>query len=157
MKKIKLSRGKFAIVDDEDFDWLNQWNWHAGKSYYSQNNFYASRKIGDKKICQFSIFMHRLIMNFPKGLVVDHIDGDGLNNRKSNLRAVTQCINGLNRTKLTKHNTSGFLGVYWNKASKKWQAFIRINKQYVYLGLFKSKVKAAKVVQEKRLSIFDQL
>lgn len=127
MKRIKLTQGKFALVDDADYEMLNKWKWCAIKS---GKNFYAQR--------YHSIIMHREILQTPKGLETDHIDGNGLNNQRSNLRIATHSQNGKNRGKCN-NNTSGFKGVSWNKKNKRWQANIKINGKRKYLGEFTSK------------------
>lgn len=92
MKKIKLTQNRFALVDNEDYEWLNQWKWYARKD---RDDYYASRDIYNKSKKQ--IQMHRVIMNCPEDLVVDHIDGNKLNNQKSNLRVCTNSENLRNR------------------------------------------------------------
>jgi hypothetical protein len=91
MKKIKLTQGQFAKVDDEDYDWLNQWKWCAQynpktKSYYAVRSVKEGVKI-----------MSRVIMGEPKGKLVDHEDHDTLNNKKNNLRVATRSQNGMNQ------------------------------------------------------------
>lgn len=130
--------GMFALVDDKDFDDLNKFKWYAWKG---GNNFYAYTMrfdIVSKK--QKRIGMHRYIMNTPKGLVTDHINGNGLDNRRSNLRICTHAENIRNSRKPTA-NTSGLKGVSWNKNKKKWQAQIR-HKKNIHLGYFDDKYKA---------------
>ena len=82
MRKIKLTQGKYAIVDDEDYEYLNQWRWFTFKNGYV---WYVAREttIDHKRKC---IYMHRLIMNAVNGECVDHINRNGLDNRKYNLR-----------------------------------------------------------------------
>jgi hypothetical protein len=127
MKEIKLTQGKVTVVDDEDYEWLNQWKWHyAGGS--------ALRNIVKNKKWK-SIWMHRLIMNTPDDLYVDHINHNRLDNRKKNLRICTTGQNNRNSLK-RKNNKSGYKGVYWKKQSKKWCAEIGINNERMYLGLF---------------------
>lgn len=86
MKKIPLTQNQFALVDDEDFDYLNQWKWcvisPSGKG--PTKKYYAFRKMHGK-----NVYMHRLILNPDKNVVTDHIDSDGLNNQRYNLRKVT--------------------------------------------------------------------
>lgn len=117
-KKIPLTQGKFALVDDEDFEYLSQWKWHASK--YS-NSYYACRTINSNKV-----LMHRFILNAQKELEVDHIDGNGLNNQKLNLRIVTHSRNMQNR-KNNSNNKSGYKGVFFNKREKRWMSQIGEN------------------------------
>lgn len=135
MKKIKLTQGKYTLVDDADFEWLNQWKWHAIKNY---NKFYALRTEKEK-----NIRMHRFILNPPFKKEIDHINGDGLDNRRENLRICTHSENLKNREKQS-NNLSGFKGVCWNKSDKRWvgQIFLK-GKKCIYLGFFKTKEEAA--------------
>lgn len=132
MKEIKLTQGKVALVDDCDFEYLNQWKWYAHKSIRGVNLYYAKRN--SKELNRKTIFMHHVVIGKPSsGLVTDHIDGNGLNNQRNNLRIVTQRVNSQNN-----HNTqtSSFVGVTFHKQTKKWQAQIKINGKSKYLGLF---------------------
>lgn len=132
MKKIKLTQGKYAIVDDEDFDRLNQYKW-----YY--DNKYAKRTICESKK-RYALYIHRKILNLSSNdkIQVDHINHNKLDNRKENLRLATRGQNSQNRTKLS-NNTSGYKGVSWHKYRNKWRSIIIYNKQYIYLGLFSNK------------------
>lgn len=135
---IKLTQGKVAIVDDEDYALVSQYKWWAHKIrniYYVQ----AHEPKNNKKIR-----MHRLIMGIADPKVgIDHINGNGLDNRKNNLRIATKSQNGMNQ-KPQKNRSSKFKGIYWNKNAKKWQAQIKINKKNKYLGLFNIETEAAK-------------
>lgn len=108
MKKIKLTQGEFALVDDEDFDELNKFKWHVGK-YYKKNCLYALRKTFDKGKKK-SVLMHRQIMLTPRGMVTDHKDHNGLNNQRSNLRVCSHADNIRNSAKSIK-GTSKYKGV----------------------------------------------
>lgn len=133
VKEIPLTQGQVAIVDDEDFDFLNQWKWQAVKGTVKQRNvFYVNRTTWAPKK---TVIMHRIIMNAPNGMMVDHINGNGLDNRRSNLRIVTRRQNMQNRH----HNkTSRYPGVQWKKHCKLWVAKIQICKKSFHLGYFKS-------------------
>ena len=135
MKKIKLTQSKFAIVDDEDFEYLNQFKWFA---FNSRGIYYACRGKNKK-----NIFMHREIMKTVKDMVVDHKNHNGLDCRKSNMRNCTKTENMRNR-KSSKNSSSKYLGVSWCKARKKWQAHIFINKKSKNLGRFIKEIEAAK-------------
>lgn len=147
VKKINLTQGQVAIVDDEDFEYLNQWKWHVSMSS-SSNDYYAKRTQhlgmfnGEKK--QKSIQMHRLIMNAPKGKVVDHINHDTLDNRKENLRIVSTRQNLQNKKRKM---SSKYPGVSWSKSVKKWRADININGKLEHLGTFHDEKTAAKAYE----------
>lgn len=135
MKKIKLTQGKFVLVDDCDYEYLNQWKWCTGKL---RNTFYAvrgSRRSESKKrklIYMSKVILQRMEIKFKQ---VDHIDGNGLNNQRSNLRSATNQENLFNQG-LRSDNTSGHKGVSWNKRVQKWQVCIRVNGKNKHLGLF---------------------
>jgi hypothetical protein len=132
---IPLTRGQFAIVDAEDYPSLSQYTWFAEGT---PNNYYAVRKENGK-----SIKMHRQITNAPDHLVVDHIDHNGLNNRKSNLRPCTFAENCRN-LRSSRHKTSRYKGVHWRKRGKKWAAAIRCDNKTHHLGYFKDEIEAAR-------------
>lgn len=124
MKTISLiTQGKFAIVDDDDFERLSKQRWHFSHGY-------ARGKVGKIKTS-----MHREIMHPPAGMEVDHIDHNGLNNQKSNLRICTPSDNQHN-AKLRKDNTSGYKGVKKATKTKSWEAQIRIKDKRIYLGTY---------------------
>lgn len=134
MKQIKLSQGKVTLVDDEDFDFFNQWKWDSQKS---RNTYFAKRYARIKeKFSERTILMHRVIMKTPQGMVVDHIDGNGLNNQRSNLRNCSNTEN-LRNQRINKNNTSGAKGVSRNR--NKWMASIRINGKQKNLGRYTDK------------------
>jgi GTP:adenosylcobinamide-phosphate guanylyltransferase len=142
MKEIKLTQDKIALVDDEDFEYLNQFKWCVSKSGHS---FYA------QTIRKVKIRMHREIMKTQLenniGKIIDHIDGNGLNNQKYNLRTCTRAENGRNRHSV--NNSSGYLGVFKIKSKKeKWKVQIVVNKKSIYIGTFKDKKDAAKAYNE---------
>ena len=146
-KLIKLTRGKVTVVDDEDFDWLNKWKWYATQN--KSGNWYAVRHqwIKEEKKHQ-TIRMHRLILNCPEHLEPDHINGDGFDNRRENLRAVDHITNCHNGHKLRANKTSKYQGVHWNKRNQKWVAQIRFAYRRRYLGSFKTQEEAQKVYME---------
>jgi len=149
-KLIKLTKGKFAIVDSEDFEWLNHWKWHAAKS-----GNYAGREeaIGGGK-SRF-ILLHRLIMGAIGKVQVDHKNGNGLDNRKENLRLCSNKDNQRNH-KLLVTNTSGFNGVSWNKDRKKWEACISVDHKTKHLGCFHDKLEAAKSYNKAAIIYFGE-
>ena len=142
MKEIKLTQGKVALVDDEDYDWLRQWKWQAHKSRY---NYYVDVSVYDSEGKQSTLKMASLIMPPQEGYVVDHIDGDTLNNQKSNLRICTPSQNCANRKrKGIRKYTSRFKGVFYHKWHKRWVAMVCKNHIKVYYKYFKTELDAAK-------------
>ena len=136
MKTIPLSQGKCAIVDDEDYAKLIEHKWYANKM---GGIWYAMRACNGKKI-----YMHREIMGlycYNKDMI-DHINHNGLDNRKINLRVCTCSQNHRNRIPTKK--TSKYKGVHWNKQKKRWRVFIYVSNKHVLLGQFKDEIIAAK-------------
>ena len=109
VKEIPLTQGKVAIVDDEDYDYLNQWKWYALKRHQS-DTWYATRLSSGGKYVRCRIHLHRLVMNARYGDVIDHINHDGLDNRKCNLRFCSQKENSQNK-KVSINNKCGYKGV----------------------------------------------
>ncbi len=137
---IKLSDGLSAQVDIECLDLVSKIKWRAKKSI---NTVYA---IANHKISSGvykTIYLHRVIINAPIGMQVDHIDMDGLNNKKSNLRLATRSQNQHNQ-KAKKNNTSGLKGAFWHKRYNKWYAIICKNRKMTFLGSFLTKEDAHK-------------
>ncbi|MBK5202115.1 MAG: HNH endonuclease [Prolixibacteraceae bacterium] len=138
MKTINLTQGKVALVDDAIFNYLNQFKWCAVK--WGNNYFYAETRINGV-VCR----MHRLIMQTPKGLMVDHIDHNTLNNQQYNLRNCTHAQNCQNVISQI-GSTSKYLGVHIYTCRGKWKyikATIRLNGKMKYLGTFKTEELAA--------------
>lgn len=153
--KIPLTRGMFAVIDAEDFDLVSKFKWSAHKDY---NNFYAVTTVREKGKKRTTVIMHRLIMKAEDSRVrVDHINHNGLDNRRGNLRLVTQSQNCMNRRRAKKE---GYKGVYFREygssyvsvtGEKKnykyndgaWRACIRVDGKLKNLGSFKSEIEAA--------------
>lgn len=138
MKYISLTRGMSATVDYEDFEFINQFNWCVRTNRGS--HYYAVSKIGGK-----IIYMHRLIMNAKPGEAIDHIDGNGLNNTRINMRLATQGQNNMNSIR-SQRNTSGFKGVSYchdKFRNKPWRALIRFSKRLIHIGCFDTPEEAA--------------
>lgn len=130
------SKDKKFLFDIEDYDKIKDYCWHI------KDNGYVSA---------FNIYIHQLIMDFPNNMIIDHINHNVWDNRKENLRLVTSSQNLMNR-KISKNNTSGYVGVYYRKDRDKWQSYIMINKKRISLGAFKDKedaIKARKEAEEK--------
>jgi hypothetical protein len=130
MKEIILTQGKVALVDDSDYEDLITYKWHAARDH---NTFYANRLVKVGKV-KTTIGMHRQILGFPTGLKTDHIDGNGLNNQRSNLRAVT---NRENLQNMHIQKSRKYPGVCIRKRWGTWIAYIKINGKRRHLGSFK--------------------
>ena len=152
------THGTFKVLyDAEDEDKINKHNWSVNKD---DHRFYVVTSMphpdggitrtGRRR--QATLKMHRLVADTPKGMVTDHINGDGLDNRKQNLRICTNAENSRNRGK-SKTSTSGYKGVYWNKRDKLWYVHIGHNKKLLYLGCFKDKKEAAKAYDRKAIEL----
>ena len=148
MKTIKLTQGQVALVDDADFEVLNQFKWYTMKS---KNTFYAVRNItvGDKLK---TVYMHWEIMG---GKWVDHVKGNGLDNQRSNLRFCTQSEN-IGNSRKQKNTSSSFKGVYWDKQAGKWRVQIIFNNHRTHLGLFTNEIEAAKSYNVKAIELFGE-
>lgn len=147
--EIPLTRGQVAIVDADDFEWLSQYKWHAHWDDHTQG-YYASCSKSTAKNFGTTI-MHRAIMKAKPGKMVDHIDGDGLNNSKSNLRSVTVKENSKNRG-IFRSNTSGITGLSFNNKSRKWRVRIQVDKKLITVGYFydfNAAVESRKKAEEK--------
>lgn len=136
IKLIPLSQGKYAIVDAEDYERLMQWKWYRTTIGYAARTMHFGYKNGRK--IKTDITMHRFIMNTPKGMDTDHINGDRLDNRRCNLRICSHSENCKNlpiRKNLAK-KSSKYKGVSWDKKTKKWVAKIMVNRVHKILGYF---------------------
>jgi len=148
MKAIKLTHGQVALVDDEDYADLNQFNWHA---HAAPNTYYGRRILPQEEGKRIMLYMHHQIMGKPStGLEIDHIDQNGLNNQRNNLRFITHRVNCHYNHKST---TSLYPGVSWDSNRKRWYTCIQINKKRKFLGYFTNELTAAQVYQ----TAFDRL
>ena len=125
MKKIKLTHNTFALVDNKNFEYLNQFKWHFDKS-----TGYACRTLYPKG----KVYMHRFINNTPKDMATDHINRDKLDNRQKNLRNADKRLNGINRG-VERSNKSGYKNIYYRKSRQSWIVSVeyagkRVTKQF---------------------------
>lgn len=150
MKKIPLTQGKYALVDDADHRRLNQFKWCV---YRGGGTFYATRQSP-------MILMHREILGlkYHDGKYADHIDGNGLNNQRVNLRECTRQQNNHNSQSYL-NASSKFKGVYRRKdgrKSRKWRAAITCNRIKTDIGTFSNEIQAAKAYDEKAKELFGE-
>lgn len=154
MKKIpltgKVGAGKFALVDDEDYNKLIIYRWNLSRARAGRifTGTWVELESGQKSVRL--LYLHRLIMNAPLGMVVDHISGDIFDNRKANLRICTSGQNSLNR-KINQNNTTGYKGVYPYRSG--WRAKISHQNKRYHLGNFLSKEAAALAYNEAALRL----
>lgn len=142
MKRIPLTRGMFALVDDADFERLNKHKWCA---YKRPQTFYAGRSTLLPNGKWRMIYMHREILGLKFGDIRqgDHKNHNGLDNRRDKLRICTCSQNHQNGNPY-RGSSSAFKGISWHKGGHKWQAFIKTDGQNIYLGCFMSEIEAAK-------------
>lgn len=144
MRKIKLTRNKACLVDEKDFDKLNKFKWYAAKMgdlYYAYRTKRVGKRSENKK---FSIAMHREVLNVKKGLYVDHINGNTLDNRRSNLRHCSNQQNSFNhKGQKRQRKYSKYKGVKKNTKCNTWSARITVSGKAIYLGSFKTENEAA--------------
>lgn len=139
MKQIQLSDDFFVLVDDEDYERISSWSWYLLKVKNS-NNHYAVRHTPRPN--RRHIYMHREILNAPDGVEVDHVDGNGLNNTRKNLRLCTRSQNMMNR-RASSSNISGFKGVSWDKSRNNYLSKIKVKGKTINLGRFVDPIDAA--------------
>jgi len=152
-REIPLTQGQVALVDESDYDLLNQWKWCVKKD---RNTYYAMRGV-ERNGKSKSIMMHRLILGLKKNdsTQADHVDGNGLNNRRSNLRVCTNQQNQFNqRHQIGK--SSKYKGVCWNKKDKIWTAQIRKDQKSYHLGSFRNERDGALAYNKKAKEFFGE-
>ena len=144
-KAIPISRGMTALIDDEDYEAVSKHKWNAVKF---RNVFYAITSAEGKPL-----LLHRLITQAPKGAQVDHANGDGLDNRRENLRICTHADNMRNR-RMQKNNKTGYRGV--TVKGKKYRACLSLNNKTIHIGVFADPKDAAKAYDEKAQELYGE-
>lgn len=150
MKRVPLTRGKYAVVDDSDFCSLCRFKWIA---LWNGKKWYAVTWVGPRGN-QKCLYMHRVLLSTPKGFETDHWDGNGLNNRRANLRVATHHQNQGNR-KPTRHS-SRYKGVFACRRSGNWRAAIVLNGKQFRLGHFSTQKGAALAYDKKAVELFGE-
>jgi hypothetical protein len=148
--EVLLTKGAVAIINDEDYEIVSKYKWCVtkhGNSFCAQTNV---RIDGKRK----TLRMHQLIMEAKGGQFVDHINGNGLDNRRENLRFCTNAQNQMNQR--TTKNISGYKGVFWYPRYNKWISKICYNKKEYFLGYFTDKIEAAKAYDAKAEELFGE-
>jgi hypothetical protein len=139
-KEISLTQGKVALVDDDMFDYLNQWKWQAARA--KTGRWYAVRADGQRPNRK-RVLMHRVVVNAPEGVDVDHKkQEETLNNQRSNLRLCSSSQNAWNVGKRP-NNASGYKGVHWSDFKERWVVTIGALNKRIYVGSFIDKENAA--------------
>lgn len=143
--------GIFTVIDKDDIEKVNKYTWHLdkkGKQRYVIVNITYNRTTT-------KIYLHRFIMNCPKNMTVDHINHNGLDNRKNNLRICTNRENSINSRK--RRNTSSIhKGVSWDKSMNKWQSYIKNISKKEHLGYFDDETEAAKIYNKRAIELFGE-
>jgi hypothetical protein len=146
-REVNLTQGKTAIIDADDFEWLSEFKWHAHKR---GRTWYARRTVESSGLRKTE-FMHRAILihhgyDLTAG-EVDHINGNGLDNRKANLQIISH-VENIRKSRTQINNKSGYKGVSWHARDHRWQVFIEVDNIRKYLGSFKTKIAAALAYDE---------
>lgn len=152
-KRIPLSKGQYAIVDDADFEKLNRFKWHVNRKDHC---VYASRGTKRSGVAT-NVVMHREILglNHGDGLCIDHINHNGLDNRRCNLRICTNQQNQRNSIK-SANATSRHKGVYWDSRQRRWRSRIKCDGKDICLGSFHDESEAAKAYDAKAIELFGE-
>jgi hypothetical protein len=148
VRLIALTRNMVAVVDANDYEWLSQWVWSASKR---RHTYYATRNAYDENEEHIIVMMHQVI----SGRYADHINGNGLDNRRANLRCATARQNSHNR-RGNVVSISGYKGVYPQSSGGKWTAKIKTNDITYYLGTFPTKEEAARSYDKKAQELFGE-
>jgi hypothetical protein len=139
-RRIPLGEEEFTLVEQDDYYRFGRFHWHLGGN---DERVYVVRSYKTESEKLKYVSLHREIMNNPRGLLVDHRNGDGLDNRQSNLRPATHSQNGCNRKK-RKNTSSQFVGVSWDKRVRRWSCRIKHQNKEIWLGYFDIETEAAK-------------
>lgn len=155
---ISLNKGKTTIIDAEDYNKIKMYTW---RTFKCKNTCYVTSDASvSGGLRKKTLLLHRLILDLKRGISVDHINGDGLDNRRNNLRIATKQQNGFNRNKNKERNgkkcSSKYKGVGWHTRDKLWYAQNKNNYKMIHLGYFKSEEEAARAYDRKAKELFGE-
>lgn len=154
MKEIPLTKGKVALVDDEDYERvISMGKWQLGSGGYAQKTIYFGRENG--KQIKRTLFMHRFIMNATDNEHIDHKKGSVRDNRRCNLRRCSQHQNRMNRV-LNKNSITGYKGVYRSNTLGRFRAGIQVSGKQIHLGTFSTDIEAAKAYNKAAAHYFGE-
>lgn len=148
MKTLTLKCGAVVKVDDADFERISKYTWFLSNKGYAVASTHVNGSIQN-------FYLHRVVLDAPKDIWTDHIDGDRLNNTRANLRLCTATQNNMNLAK-RKGTTSRFKGVYWCKQKGKWHTRIKMFGKAKHLGFFSDEQAAAIAYDEAAINLFGQ-
>ncbi len=137
-----MAQPKYAKVDPGDYERLRKYEWlaHKGGNCFYTRGYVPVDKAGKKRL----IYMHQMVIEVPEGMVIDHINHDGMDNRSANLRPATHAQNMRHRKKYLGAMYSKYKGVHWHKLQKRWYSRITFEKKNIHLGCFRDEIEAAK-------------
>lgn len=151
MKRLYITKSEFAIVDDSDYELVKRYKWRIQKIKNSEDLAYALAFINGKYV-----LMHRLLTDAKEGFYVDHVNSNGLDNRRENLRICTCSQNAMNQRKQKRQTSSIYKGVRLHHYSKKWEVRIKKDGVRYHLGSFESELDAAMAYNNAAKNLFGE-
>lgn len=146
MPEVRVGKHHVALVDEADLERVTQFNWWLHRNRSSTYALAGTRSNGTRSC----VLMHRLILQPPDDVHVDHINGDGLDNRRCNLRVVTPAENQQNRRGASRHSKTGVRGVRWDESIQRFRASVRVSRKQVFSAAFRTLAEAEVAVKQAR-------